>query len=129
MNLSISIAPLYIALAGLIFLPMTLRVGLFRVKQGIDIGDGNDDEMLRRIRGQANFIETVPIALMLLLAMELLGASPGWLHGVGATLLAGRILHYLGLTKLGPFVCRPIGMVATLGSIATASLWLLLALF
>ena len=120
---------LYAALLGLIFVPITLRVGMYRLKNKIYIGDGDDPQMLLRIRSQANFIETVPIALILFFAMESMGASATWLHALGITLVAGRILHYLGLAEIGPAIGRPIGMTATLLSVLVASLWILINLF
>ena len=83
----LSITPIYIALLGLLFIPFTLRAGLYRVKTNIFIGTGDDPEMLRRIRGQGNFVETVPIALLLFVAMELLGAKDLWLHALGIALV------------------------------------------
>ena len=120
----LSITPFYIALLGILFLPFTLRVGLYRVKNNISIGDGQDDELIKRNRGQGNFIETVPLAVMLILLMELLGASSTWLHALGVLLVGGRILHYLGITGLGPFICRPIGMFATLSIYLVAPGWI-----
>jgi uncharacterized membrane protein YecN with MAPEG domain len=122
----LSITPIYMAILGLLFIPFTMRVGLYRVKNEIFIGPGDDPEMLRRIRGQGNFIETVPISLLLLLAMELLGAGDMWLHVLGIALVVGRILHYVAITELGPSVCRPIGMMATLITILVSSLWILI---
>ena len=122
---NITIAPLYAALLGLLFIPITIRVGLRRVGSKISIGDGGDPEMLRRIRGQANFTETVPLALILLFTVELLGASSAWLHGLGACLLVGRILHYIGLTEIGPGTFRPLGMVMTLLAYLIPCVWIL----
>ncbi len=121
----LTVTPLYAALLGLLFIPFTLRVGLYRAKNKIDLGDGDDPELLRRIRGQANFIETVPIALVLIVIMELCGASNGWLHTLGALLVIGRLCHYLAITKIGPFALRPVGMFATLGTYLGACGWLL----
>ena len=118
----LSITPIYIALLGLLFIFFTLRAGLYRVQSNIFIGTGDDPEMLRRIRGQGNFIETVPIALLLFVAMELLGAKDMWLHILSIALVLGRICHYLAITELGPSVLRPIGMSTTLMS----SLWILI---
>ena len=109
----------------MLWLPLTLRAGLYRVKTNILIGDGGDPEMLRRIRGQANFIESVPLALLMLLMMEVLGASNTWLHALGATLLVGRVLHYGGLTEIGPGIGRPIGMFATMGVYIASAGWIL----
>lgn len=123
----LSVAPLYVAILGLLFLPFTVRVGLYRVKSNVLIGQGDDPELLRRIRGQANFIETVPIALLLLISMELLGASSTWLHTLGIALVFGRLCHYLGLTEIGPAILRPVGMVPTLLTVLISSLWILVS--
>lgn len=122
----LSVTPLYIAFLGLLFITFTARVALFRVKTKISIGTGEDPEMERRMRGQADFIETVPIALFLLISMEILGASDTWLHVLGLTLVLGRIAHYIGLTELGHIAFRIAGMVATLGTILVSSIWILI---
>ena len=122
----LSITPFYIALLGILFLPFTLRVGLYRVKNNISIGDGLDDELIKRNRGQGNFIETVPLSVILILLTELLGASSTWLHALGILLVSGRLLHYLGITGLGPFLCRPIGMFATMAIYLVAPSWILI---
>ncbi len=121
----LSVTPVYLALLGLMFLPFTMRVGLYRVKNEILIGDGADPELLRRIRGQGNFIETVPLAILLLIIMETLGASATWLHALGSLLVAGRLLHYIAMTEVGPAIGRPVGMMATLAVFAVASIWIL----
>jgi uncharacterized membrane protein YecN with MAPEG domain len=122
-----TITPIYLALLGLMMIPITLRVGVLRVSSKIDIGDGGDARMLRLMRSQGNFVETVPLAAILLLVMELMGAGDYWLHGLGAALFGGRVLHYVGLSGDGPFVGRPIGMVATLSVYLLASGWILVA--
>jgi uncharacterized membrane protein YecN with MAPEG domain len=121
----LSVTPLYVALLGLLFLPYTLRVGLYRGNSKILIGDGDDPELLRRIRGQGNFVETVPIALILLVVMELSGAGNNWLNALGGLLVFGRICHYLGITEMGPFILRPVGMISTLAVYLAASGWIL----
>ena len=50
---ALNVVPLYAAILGLLFIPFTLRVGLYRVKSNILIGDNGDPEMIRRMRGQA----------------------------------------------------------------------------
>jgi uncharacterized membrane protein YecN with MAPEG domain len=127
--LLVSITPIYAALLGLLFVPFTFRVGLYRVGNKINLGDGNDPELLKRIRGQGNFVETVPLALILLILMEVMGASNTWLHALGAALVIGRVLHYLGVTETGPFIGRPVGMFATMAVYLVASVWILVKLF
>jgi uncharacterized membrane protein YecN with MAPEG domain len=45
------------------------------------------------MRGQANFTEYVPLALLLLAILELSRFSLYALHALGATLLVARVLH------------------------------------
>ena len=78
---------------------------------------------------QGNFIETVPLAVILLIIMEVLGASGSWLHALGAALVIGRVLHYIGLTEMGPFVGRPAGIFTTLTVYLVASVWILVKLY
>ena len=125
----LSVTPIYAALLGLLMVPFTLRVGLYRVKNKVNLGDGNDPELLRIMRGQGNFIETVPLAIILLILMEVLGASNTWLHTLGAALVIGRILHYIGVTEIGPFVGRPVGIFTTLIVYLVASVWILVKLY
>jgi uncharacterized membrane protein YecN with MAPEG domain len=124
---SLSVTPIYLGLLGLMMVPITLRVGLYRLKNKVDLGDGGDRKLLRMIRSQANFVETVPLAAVLLVVMELMGAGDPWLHALGAALLIGRVMHYLGLSLLGPFVCRPVGMVLTFAVYLVSSGWILVS--
>ncbi|MEM6483513.1 MAG: MAPEG family protein [Pseudomonadota bacterium] len=122
----LSVIPIYLAVLGALFVPFTMRVGMYRMKSNISLGTGDDRELERRMRAQANFVETVPLAIVLLIVMELLGAAPVWLHSLGGALVIGRIAHYLGLSGLGPAILRPIGMFLTLGTFIVSSIWMLL---
>ncbi len=122
----LTITPIYIAVLGLLFISFTVRVAVYRIKTKISIGIGGDPEMERRMRCQANFIETVPIALFLLISMELSGASDTWLHTLCLVLVLARISHYVGLAKFGPLFFRVIGIAATLGTILVSSIWILI---
>jgi uncharacterized membrane protein YecN with MAPEG domain len=121
----LSVTPVYAALLGLLFIPFTARAGFYRVQSKIFIGDGDDPELLRRIRGQGNFIETVPIALILLIVMELSGAGSSWLNALGALLVFGRLTHYVAITELGPNSLRAVGMVSTLSVYLVSCGWIL----
>jgi uncharacterized membrane protein YecN with MAPEG domain len=41
----------------------------------------------------------VPILLVLLLLLELGGSRPWLLHGLGAAILLGRVLHAAGISR------------------------------
>jgi uncharacterized membrane protein YecN with MAPEG domain len=120
----LSITPIYVSILGLLFLPITARVALYRIKSKISLGTGDDPELVRRMRGQANFVETVPIALLLLIVMEVLGASNTWLHTLGLMLVLGRITHYFKLIEMAPLVFRALGIAATLLTILLGSVWI-----
>lgn len=122
---SIEITALFAAIFGVIHVLFTLRVGMYRVKNNISVGDGDDKELLKRIRGHGNFIETVPMALLLLLLNELNGLADTYLIILASTLLVARLLHYSALALGGPQIFRPIGMIGTLLTILASSLLLL----
>jgi uncharacterized membrane protein YecN with MAPEG domain len=50
-------------------------------------------------RVQSNFTENVPLALILLLVLELQGAQDIVLHVLGSALLACRVLHAFGMSR------------------------------
>lgn len=121
-----SVIPVYAAILGLMFFVFTLRVGLYRFKSRVSLGDAGDKTLRKRIRGQGNFVETVPLVLLLLVLMESAGASNTWLHSLGAMLVLGRLSHYLQITDMvKPLLFRMGGMLATLIPALVASIWLL----
>src|SRR5579862_5269001 len=58
-----------IGLLGLLATALTIHVGRVRSAKQIFLGDGGDREMLTAIRAHANFIEFVPLALILILTV------------------------------------------------------------
>lgn len=96
-----------------------------RVKFKIDSGDGGLAVMRQRIRAQANFVEYVPLALILILLVEKESIGPRWLAiALGATLVIARIWHAQGLlsregTSAGRFVGTNLtGLVILVGAAA-----------
>ena len=51
------------------------------------------------MRVHANFIEYVPMALLMLALLELAGLAATWLWAMGGVLLAARMLHGFGLSR------------------------------
>ena len=126
--MTLSITPMYAAILGLLFIPFTAYVGGYRAKHGILLLDGGDKELSRRIRAQGNFVETVPLAVILIVLMEAGGASATWLHALGSVLVVSRIMHYVTIaTNPANKVPRALGMVGTLGVYLVAGCWLLFA--
>ncbi len=115
------ITPLYAALAAVILIVLSLRVIGVRRSRQLAIGDGDDEDLARRIRAQGNFTEYVPLALVLILLLEL-GGAPAWqLHALGAALILGRIVHAWSLTAHSGHG-RVIGMTLTFFVLAAAAL-------
>ena len=124
-DVSISLA--IAAVFGLLHVIFTLRVGHYRFKSKISLGDGGDRELRNRVRAHGNFIENVPIALLLILLNDLDGAQDSTLVAMGSILLASRLTHYLTIVTLRlPWILRPLSMLGTLGTILAASLMLLI---
>lgn len=123
---TVTITPIYAALLGLLMLVLSGRVIASVRAKGVGIGDGGDAENLVIIRSHANFIEYVPMILLLIAFAEAGGASDAWIHGLGGTLLVGRILHPLGMSSSPePKPARFIGTLATLLALLIASILLL----
>jgi uncharacterized protein len=113
------ITALYAALLTPVLLFLTFRVIGYRRSNKVEIGDGNDRELLRRMRVHANFVETVPMALILLGLAESLKASGFALHGLGGVLLIGRVVHAYGLSQTPHIMpLRAAGMVMTIIALA-----------
>ena len=79
--------------------------------------------MLRRIRIHANFVEYVPLALILIFLVEQEGVSDNILHVLRLLLVIGRIMHMVGFFRSqGTSFLRAGGMVLTLLSVLIASI-------
>lgn len=111
----VPVTSLYAALGALLLIVLTAAVIARRRSARIGLGDGGDSMLGRRIRAHANAVETLPVALLLLLLLEL-GGNPAWLlHAFGAVLLVGRALHAWGLAgNAGVSFGRFYGMLLTL---------------
>ncbi len=117
------------ALSALLFLALTWAVIAKRRRLGIVLGDGDDRATTKRIRGQANAAEQIPITLIVLAMAELYGA-PMWELAIAAALfLLGRAMHgaYFAFHGLH-WRLRAYGMLATLVAQAVLIALLLVAL-
>jgi uncharacterized membrane protein YecN with MAPEG domain len=97
MTLPVPITALYAGLLGLMFLALELPIGLLRTRTNTSLGDGGNAALTVAIRRHANFVEHVPLALLLMALLELNGGSPGLLHVLGTALVLARLMHPFGL--------------------------------
>jgi uncharacterized membrane protein YecN with MAPEG domain len=121
------ITSLFAALLALMFFTLTMTVIVTRMTTKTDLGDGDNPSMFRRIRAHGNFVEYVPMGLILLGLNEVSGAGGIWLVTIGALLLVGRILHAAGMIfTISP--SRVIGTMLTNWSILLGAVLLLIDL-
>ncbi len=118
---------LFVALCALIQTPMTIVVGLQRLRTDIHFLDGGDEALLRRMRAHGNYTETVPIALLAMAAAEYSGAPSMLLWTGGALLLTGRLVHYATVMLVGWGNGRAVGMACTFATLVGFALYSLLA--
>ncbi len=117
------------AAAAAINIWLMVRIGQLRSALKVSVGDGGQDAIVRRMRAQANFIENVPITLLLFALVEMAGKGGVWLAPLGAVFLLGRIAHAFGMDADGFKAGRPIGaMTAMLTQLTLAVVALLIAL-
>jgi uncharacterized protein len=91
------VTALYAGLLALWYLVLSIRVIRMRGTAQINLGDGGNPAMLRRIRAHANFNEYVPLCLLLMALLEMGHTSIYELHLIGALLLLARVLHGIAL--------------------------------
>lgn len=80
-----------------VWLTLWMRITAARSTIGCSIGDAGDMKLLQKIRQHGNFIEWVPLTLLLMILAEAQGTDALWLHAAGALLLIGRLAHPFGL--------------------------------
>lgn len=93
------ILALYAGILGILLIYLSNNVAGNRKKFKVGIGDGDNKDLARAIRVQANFTEYVPIALILLAIFEINLGHAVVAHIAGIALVVGRLLHAYGLGK------------------------------
>lgn len=113
----------YASLLAALFFYLSVRVIQQRREARVEIGPGENRELLRRMRVHANFTEYAPFILLLLALAESLGVTGFLLHPVGLALIAGRCIHAYGLSQSPHNIKqRVLGMTLTFGALGAAAL-------
>ena len=117
------ITALYAGLTALILVALSFRVSMFRLRHNVSYSDGGNNRLANAIRLQANLTEYAPMAMILLLLLEL-QTAPGWsIHLLGLMFLLGRLLHGVGYGRNPPIpALRKYGMVLTYAMLTTAGI-------
>ena len=114
LNLFMEISLLYTSLLTILAIFLAFRNGLIRGKTKTMLGYGDSSELLQSIRAHGNLMEHAPIALILLLLLEMQGVADWKLHLIGSSFFLCRILHAYGITISRE--STPYRLVGALGS-------------
>jgi uncharacterized protein len=112
-------------LLGLLAVTLTVSVGRMRMQKKIYLGDGGDSEMLAAIRAHGNFMEYVPLCL-LLIYIESDFYSFWYVAVLSLVLLLSRVLHAGGLLGFIP-LGRTLGAAGTTLILAVTSAMLIMS--
>lgn len=100
----LTVSPIYAGLLALLMIWLSVRVSVVRRRLKISTGDGGEKAMFKAIRVHSNSAEHIPLAIILLILLDLQSA-PGWaLHLAGLSALIGRAAHAYGLGRQPQFV-------------------------
>jgi uncharacterized protein len=114
-------APYAVALT-LIMIVLNTAVTIARLKTPISLGDAGNDRLLEANRRHMNFVENVPMTLILMALAEAGGAGAMVLNIAGGALVALRLIHPFGIS-----VTTPKRAARILGSTGTKAVQLGLA--
>jgi hypothetical protein len=97
--MSLPITALYAGILMIFALVLSFYAGSFRGKSGISVlfGEPANMELAERIRIHQNFLEYVPMAVILMGIIEINGGNTTFLHVFGVVLIIARIAHAIGL--------------------------------
>ncbi|EFA82715.1 hypothetical protein PPL_04410 [Heterostelium album PN500] len=133
----------FAGILGLVYTALLIYVIKYRIQYRILIGDGTNEllkeiankkegssidtrkyaKLLAAIRAHSNFIEYVPIQLILAAILEIQGVDKFKLKLLLCVFTIGRIAHPLGIMKSdAKGIGRPIGTLSTIGTLVISSL-------
>ena len=97
--MSIPISLTYASIFALFSMVLSFRAGSYRGKAQTSIlyGDPVNMELAERVRVHQNFLEYVPMILIVMIGIEAAGGSSLFLYIVGDLLIVARIAHAIGL--------------------------------
>ena len=125
-----AVTAVYAGLLSLILVVLSGWVIAGRMSLGVNLGEGNNPEMQVRVRAHANFIEYVPLILLLVALLEMSHTSRFVVHALLLPLLVARVLHPFGLmtAPMTPrqFATRGAPIVVTLLVLGVSGVLLLL---
>ncbi len=124
-----SITAAYLGILAVVYAVLGLQVSRLRRGNKVLFGDGGNIKLRSAIRAHGNFVEYVPIIVLMVAMLEMSGMPAMQVHLLMGALLVARLLHPLGM-YVGPRtlqfqICRIGGILLTLLVMLGAALLLL----
>lgn len=128
--MTVTITVLYAGILGLMSIAIAFQAGRLRGQTKISIGDGGNAELTVAMRRHANFIESVPLSLILIALLETNGAPSLAIHLLGGGLVAFRVSHAVGMKadSVGG-IARGAGAAGSTLIMLVASVWAIVLFF
>ena len=116
---------LYAGILGLMAFVISAAAGRLRGgENGVALGDGGRTDLLVAMRRHANFVETVPLLLILMALLEMNRVGGNVIHGLGIAVVVSRACHAFGMRGEGENnLLRSIGAGGTAITTIVASIW------
>lgn len=116
----------YAALLALYYIYLSVNVIKIRRAEGISLGNGSNTALEQATRAHGNFIEYVPLSLILLFLLEYQGLASHYMHALGGLLFISRVLHGSAIIN-NNFKLRALSMVMTFAIVVVSAMLLLLS--
>lgn len=124
------VTALYAALFAVFLVVLSNLVSAQRGRVKAAILHADDMQLALWIRRHGNFVENVPMALILMGLCEARGLPALWLHVGGIALIAARVSHVFGLAVDRPITpLRMVGAGITQLLMLAAAAYLIVTLF
>lgn len=122
--MAVPVIALYGPLNAFLNIYLANEVSNARRRNKVALGHGESIEVLRASRAHGNNAEFVPLALLMFLIVELMGAKSLWLHVLGGSLLLARVLQAIGIhQEKTPNTARFVGTGLTWTLIVAAGVY------
>jgi len=98
---------------GLILVVLSLEIVRLRLKTKVSLGTGPEERsaLVVAVRAHGNFVEHVPLSLILLGLLEREAVGVTTIAGLAGVLVVSRLLHIVGIGIKGVNPFRSVGVV------------------
>jgi len=111
---TLTVTSLFAGILALIYVVLSVRIIQLRWRHRVGIGTNKVEELQRAVPAHGNFIEYVPLMLLMLALIEFSGVGSAWIYGLGGALTIARIAHAAGLSSnAGVSWPRTVGVLGT----------------